>query len=90
MESYHHDLCSRLDESEKRTTDENHSSNKKVPRRKPPKGNRRSCRLSILTGGNVESRGFANVGHKDGDLCDSDIQVAALQVITKICHHQNC
>ena len=90
IESYYHDLCSELDENEKGTTDENHSLNKKVPRRKPPKGNRRSCRLSILTGGNVETSGFANVGHKDGDLCDPDIQVAALEVITKICDHRNC
>ena len=90
MESYHHDLCSQLSESEKRNTAENHTLNKNVPRRKPQKGKKCSCCLSILRGGNVESRGFANVGHTDGALCDLDIQVAALEVITKIRHHKYC
>ena len=62
----------------------------KVTRRVPRKGERRCNRLSILTAGNSQSSGFANIGHKDPDHLDAEIQESAIQVLKKINTDKSC
>ena len=46
--------------------------------------------MSILTAGNSQASGFANVGHVDGDQLDHYLHIAALCVLKKIANDETC
>ena len=89
IETYHHDLCKHVEEVE---ASENADSSKriKVTRRVPRKGERRSNCLSILTAGNSQTSGFANLGHEDPDHLDAEVQESAIEVLKKINSDKSC
>ena len=46
--------------------------------------------MSILTAGNSQASGFANVGHVDGDQLDCYFYIAALHVLKQIANDETC